>query len=311
MKSRDVGILLFGLTGLFSLLLALVGVAQLLPGVARQSSVVAGEWRIQAVFVNSAVSVALHLAFGWLLLSGRAALADRLLGESGRGGEAAGAGRGGAAAARSGAAASSEVQGVAAAAVCGIAILLIGRVVPATAYGVSVLLAHDNTGDLIGWTAAGILVDLLLAVAGILLLLRCRRVAAWLAASGAASARPDGGRRREDPPPAPWNLMWMRFLGLAMVVWHLPALASAVSTFVKWRLRPIGFDLRVQAVENLTPAAVGILAGLYLLLLFPAGLRTVWRRAGEPRGERDERPLPPEGGTGPSGSPPTAPPREP
>ena len=66
---------------------------------------------------------------------------------------------------------------------------------------------------------------------------------------------------------------------------------------MKWRLRPVGFDLRVQAVDNLTPAAVGILAGLYLLLLFPAGLRAVQRRAGGPQGEGGERPMPPEGGT--------------
>jgi hypothetical protein len=280
MKSRDVGILLFGLAGLYSLLLALVGLAQLLPELARGSQVVAGQWRIQAVFVNSAVSVGLHLAFGWLLLSGRGALADRLLGETGSAESAAGSGRdrGGTGRERGAAAgeavAGAEAQGVAAAGVCGVAILLVARVVPATAYGVSVLLAHDNTGDLMGWTAAGILVDLLLALTGLLLLARCRGVASRLTAPPAA-----GARRRDVPrPPAAWDLAAVRFLGLVMVVWHLPALASAISTFVKWWLRPVGFDLRIQAIDSLPPAAVGILAGLYLLLLFPAGLRGVARR---------------------------------
>jgi hypothetical protein len=47
----------------------------------------------------------------------------------------------------------------------------------------------------------------------------------------------------------------------------------------------VGFDLRSQALDRIPPAATGVVAGLYLFLLFPAGLSAVWRRL---RPRRDE-----------------------
>ncbi|MBV8201277.1 MAG: hypothetical protein JOZ15_11695, partial [Acidobacteria bacterium] len=77
---------------------------------------------------------------------------------------------------------------------------------------------------------------------------------------------------------AGWPLPASRFLGLTVLVWYLPELVSAMSVFVKWWLRPAGFDLRSQAAERLPPAAVAVIAGLYFLLLFPYGLPGAWRR---------------------------------
>src|SRR5579864_6094804 len=81
MKSRDLGVLLFGLAGLYSLLLAFLGLAQLLMQVSASAAVVGGQLRIQATFVSGVVSVLLHLAFGAFLLGGRRAIALWLLGE--------------------------------------------------------------------------------------------------------------------------------------------------------------------------------------------------------------------------------------
>jgi hypothetical protein len=277
MKSRDLGILLFGLAGLYSLLLALSGLAELLLQLSRSSVVVAGQLRIQASLVSGAVDVLARLAFGAALLAGRRALADALLGagempagvEAGRAAQPrekapARAGRSGGAGA---AAAAAGALGVAAAGVCALAILLIARVVTALSYGASLLLVRGNTGDLAGWTFGGILVDLLLAAAGVLLLAERHRVAARLVEVPADLAGE-----------TPWQLPAMRFLGLVLVVWHLPALASAGGVFVKWWLRPVGFDLRAQAIDHIPPAATGVVAGLYFLLLFPAGLSSIWRR---------------------------------
>jgi hypothetical protein len=193
---------------------------------------------------------------------------------------------------------------VAAAGVCALAILLIARVVTALSYGASLLLVRGNTGDLAGWTLGGILVDLLLAAAGVLLLAERNRVAALLLEAPAELAGAGGGERSrggersaggERPEGSEsskagasgvsveagdtrWQLPAMRFLGLVLVVWHLPAVASAIGVFVKWWLRPVGFDLRAQAIDRIPPAATGLVAGLYFLLLFPAGLSSIWRR---------------------------------
>ena len=266
MKSRDFGVLLFGLAGLYSLLLALLGVAQLLMQVPSSAAMVGGQLRVQATFVNAVMSVLLHLAFGALLLGQRRGLTLWLLGEEPAGGkESAG---------RKQPAASVEPAGgdpgFATAGVCLLAVLLLARVVTALSYGASLLWQRGNTGDYVFWTAGGIVADLLLAATGALLIAKRRRIAARLL------ARPSG------PPGtaagAGWQLPAARFLGLAILVWYLPELVSAVSVFVKWWLRPTGFDLRSQALDRLPPAAAGVLAGLYLFLLFPAGLSAVWRR---------------------------------
>jgi hypothetical protein len=307
MRSRELGALLFGLAGLYTLLLALLGVAQLLPQVPHSGVVVSGQLQVQAAFVNSAVSLLLHLVFGFGLYAGRWRLAGRLLGEPDEGvlPRAARAGRAAAAAtAEPGAGA----VGIAAAAVCAVAILLLARFVTAVSYGVSLLVIRSNAGDLTAWTLGGILVDLLMVAIGLLLLARRDRVAVHLlrplpppgsrasrrlapqpgAPSGAAqSVAPGGAAQSTDPGGAaaaaagggtPWQLPALRFTGLALLAWHLPSLASAVSVFVKWQLRPVGFDLRSQALYDIPPAATGVLAGLYLFLLFPSGMSAVWRR---------------------------------
>jgi hypothetical protein len=301
MKSRDLGVLLFGLAGLYSLLLAFLGVAQLLMQVSASAAVVGGQLRIQATFVNGVVSVLLHLAFGAFLLGGRRAIALWLLGEQDTPPPAA-ANRGStpaiAAASRQPApgpaATGDQAFGDAAVGVCFLAILLLARAVTALSYGVSLLWLRGNTGDYVFWTAGGIVTDLLLAAAGAAMVAGRNRVAAYLLAGG--EARP-GGRPKTGPPATSgppggeaaagaardWQLAAVRFLGLAVLVWYSPELVSAASVFVKWWLRPAGFDLRSQAVERLPPAAVAVLAGLYFLLLFPAGLSGVSRRLRRPR----------------------------
>ncbi|HVR07593.1 MAG TPA: hypothetical protein VMW75_06050 [Thermoanaerobaculia bacterium] len=276
MKSRDLGALLFGLAGLYSLLLAFLGLAQLLMQVSASAAVVGGQLRIQATFVSGVVSVLLHLAFGAFLLGGRRAIALWLLGE-----QEAEAAPGRQPAPNAGA------FGAAMVGVCFLAILLLARAVTALSYGASLLWQRGNTGDYVLWTAGGILTDLLLAGAGAAMIAGRNRLAAHLLAG---ERRPGArrGARRADPtgtPPAgagmagmEWQLPAGRFLGLAVLVWYLPELVSAGSVFVKWWLRPVGFDLRAQAIERLPPAAVGVLAGLYFLLLFPAGLPAVGRR---------------------------------
>jgi hypothetical protein len=260
MKSRDFGVLLFGLAGLYSLLLALLGVAQLLMQVPSSAAMVGGQLRIQATFVNAVMSVLLHLAFGALLLGQRRGLTLWLLDEEPAG--------------RKQSAASVEpaggALGFATVGVCLLAVLLLARVATAVSYGASLLWRRGNTGDYVFWTAGGIVADLLLAAAGALLIARRRRIAARLLASPSGPPGTTAG--------AGWQLPATRFLGLAILVWYRPELVSALSVFVKWWLRPAGFDLRSQALDRLPPAAAGALAGLYLFLLFPAGLSAVWRR---------------------------------
>jgi hypothetical protein len=286
MKSRDLGVLLFGLAGLYSLLLAFLGVAQLMMQVSASAAVVGGQLRIQATFVNGVVSVLLHLAFGAFLLGGRRAIALWLLGEQEGPAAAAAAGRRPAGAA--------EASGYAAAGVCFLAILLLARAVTASSYGVSLLWLRGNAGDYVFWTAGGIVTDLLLAAGGVAMVAGRNRLAAHLLATAPADARragtasPTGTTGPDDPagpiaPAAPatgadWQLPAARFLGLGVLVWYLPEVVSAGSVFVKWWLRPAGFDLRSQAIERLPPAAVGVIAGLYFLLLFPKGMPAVWRR---------------------------------
>jgi hypothetical protein len=257
MKSRDLGVLLFGLAGLYSLLLAFLGVAQLLMQVSASAAVVGGQLRIQATFVNGVVSVLLHLAFGAFLLGGRRAIALWLLGEQetpATGGEG-------------------EALGHAAVGVCFLAILLLARAVTALSYGVSLLWLRGNTGDYVFWTAGGIVTDLLLAAGGVAMVAGRNRIAAHLLAGGEARRARLAGSSGPAGPAAPdWQLPAARFLGLAVLVWYLPELVSAGSVFVKWWLRPVGFDLRSQAIERIPPAAVAVIAGLYFLLLFPAGL---------------------------------------
>ncbi len=292
MKSRDFGVLLFGLAGLYSLLLALLGVAQLLMQVPASTAMVGGQLRIQATFINAVMSVLLHLAFGALLLGQRRGLTLWLLGHDETAATpatpATPATRATAAGAASaaGVEAAGEALGFATVGVCMLAILLLARVVTALSYGASLLWLRGNTGDYVFWTAGGIVTDLLLAAAGGLLIARRHRVAARLLAIPARSAGPAGAagaaRARAG---AGWQLPAARFLGLAVLVWYLPELVSALSVFVKWGLRPVGFDLRAQALDRIPPAATGVVAGLYLFLLFPAGLSAVWRRLRPRRGE--------------------------
>lgn len=273
MKSRDLGVLLFGLAGLYSLLLAFLGLVQLLMQVPASTAMVGGQLRIQATLITGVVSVVLHFAFGALLLGARRGIALRLLGEPVP-----------AAAADREPAAAGEALGLAAAGVCFLAILLLARAVTALSYGASLLWLRGNAGDSVFWTAGGIVTDLLLAAAGALLIARRERVAGRLLAAPPAAAAAGGdprpGRAADARPAAglAWQLPAARFLGLAVLVWYLPELTSAASVFVKWWLRPAGFDLRSQAIDRLPPAATGVLAGLYFLLLFPAGLPAVWRR---------------------------------
>ncbi len=270
-KSRDLGVLLFGLAGLYSLLLAFLGLVQLLMQAPGSAAVVAGRLRIQATFVSGVVSVVLHLAFAAFLLSARHGLADRLLAKDAATGpgptddtdetpetpeDTAG-----------------DALGIAMAGVCFLAILLLARAVTALSYGASLLWLRGNAGDAVGWTAGGMAVDLLLAAAGAALVAQRRRVAARLLAAPAGKRVGGAGGAGER-----WQLPGARFLGLVVLVWNLPELAAAVSVFVKWWLRPAGLDLRSQALEHLPPAATGVIAGLYLLLVFPAGLPGLWRR---------------------------------
>jgi hypothetical protein len=271
MRSRELGVVLFGLAGLYTLLLAILGLAQLLPQVQTAGAVVGGQLRLQASFVNGLTSVLLHLIFGIALFAGRRRLADRLLGADEP--------------ARPTPPPAPAGMAIATAGVCAIAVLLVARVVTALSYGISLLVVRDNTGDIAGWTIGGILVDLLLTAAGLLLVARRTRVAALLFGLPRATGVPVSARAGATVDAlgtaagdGAWQLPAMRFLGLALLVWHLPALASALSVFVKWRLRPMGFDLRSQALFDLPPAATGVLAGAYFLLLFPAGLGGVWRR---------------------------------
>src|ERR1700720_3628227 len=296
MKSRDFGVLLFGLAGLYSLLPALLGVAQLLMQVPASAAMIGGQLRIQATFINAVMSVLLHLAFGALLLGQRRGLTLWLLGTdattaitatgaTGATAAAAAAKRTGAVAG-AGADAAGEALGFATVGVCMLAVLLLARVVTALSYGASLLWQRGNTGDYVFWTAGGIVTDLLLAAVGGLLIARRHRVAARLLAlpAGGAGAAPvpAGGAG------AGWQLPAARFLGLAVLVWYLPELVSALSVFVKWGLRPVGFDLRSQALDRIPPAATGVAAGVYLFLLFPAGLSAVWQRLRPSRREADE-----------------------
>jgi len=285
MKSRDFGVLLLGLAGLYSLLLALLGVAQLLMQVPASAAMIGGQLRIQATFINAVMSVLLHLAFGALLLGQRRGLTLWLLGD-GAAGAAAAARRTGAVAG-TGPEGAGEALGFATVGICMLAVLLLARVVTALSYAASLLWQGGNAGDYVFWTAGGIVTDLLLAAVGGLLIARRHRVAARLLAlpAGRAGAAP-------APAPAPagagWQLPAARFLGLAVLVWYLPELVSALSVFVKWGLRPVGFDLRSQALDHIPPAATGVIAGLYLFLLFPAGLSAVQRRLRPRRPEGDE-----------------------
>lgn len=268
MKSRDFGVLLFGLAGLYSLLLALLGVVQLLMQVPASTAMVGGQLRVQATFINAVMSVLLHLAFGALLLGQRRGLTLWLLGDDAT---AAMPARRTAPAVATGVEVAGGALGFATVGVCLLGILLLARVVTALSYGISLLwLRGGNTGDYVFWTAGGIVADLLLAAAGGALIAKRHRVAARLLASppGSAGATAVAG----------WQLPAARFLGLAVLVWYLPELVSALSVFVKWGLRPVGFDLRSQALDRIPPAATGVIAGLYLFMLFPAGLSAVWRR---------------------------------
>jgi hypothetical protein len=320
MKSRDLGTLLFGLAGLYSLLLAVLGAALLLLQLSAASgSLLApgGQLRVPAGFVSGAASALLHFGFGAVLLGARRGLADWLLGEEGASAATSRRGARGerAAAVLAPSSPALRAQGFAAAGVCLLAILLLSRAVTALAYGVSLLWLRGNAGDVRGWTTAGMLVDLLLAAGGALLIAARHRVAARLVAGSpprAGSSDRDGagmaagrtavdGSAEDDAPAAgagdalaaddgdapaagsgaggaSWELPVMRLLGLGVLVWHLPELASAVSVFVKWWLRPQGFDLRAQTIERIPPAAIGVAAGLYFLLAFPAGLGPLARR---------------------------------
>lgn len=276
MKSRELGVLLFGLAGLYTLLLAVLGLAQLLPQVSTAGAVVGGQLRLQATFVNGLTSVLLHMVFGLALFAGRRRLADRLLGADEGPGQQPG----------------TAALAIAAAGVCTVAVFLVARVVTALSYLVALFVVRDNTGDVAGWTIGGILVDLLMTAIGVLLIVRRDSVAARLFARPAAdgaTARPERAASSAIDPAAlraapraadiaGWQLPAMRFLGLALLAWHLPAAVSALSVFVKWWLRPVGFDLRGQALFDLPPALTGVLAGAYFLLLFPAGLGGAWRR---------------------------------
>lgn len=279
MKSRDFGVLLFGLAGLYSLLLALLGVAQLLMQVPASAAMVGGQLRIQATFINAVMSVLLHLAFGALLLGQRRALTLWLLGDDGAAATgAAGVKRSGSVAG-AGAVTAGDAHGFATVGVCMLAVLLLARVVTALSYGASLLWQRGDTGDYVFWTAGGIVTDLLLAAVGGVLIARRHRVAARLLALPADRA----GRAGAAAPPetaagAGWQLPAARFLGLAVLVWYLPELVSALSVFVKWGLRPVGFDLRSQALDRIPPAATGVAAGVYLFWLFPVGLSAAWRR---------------------------------
>jgi len=274
MKSRDFGVLLFGLAGLYSLLLALLGVVQLLMQVPANTAMVGGQLRIQATLVSGVISVLLHLAFGALLLGARRGLTLWLLGEEAT--SAAGARGTGRTAA--GAEPAGSALGFATVGVCLLAVLLLARVVTALSYGASLLWLRGNTGDYVFWTTGGIVTDLLLAAVGGLLIARRHRIAGRLLAGPSGSAEIAAG--------AGWQLPAARFLGLVVLVWYLPELASALSVFVKWGLRPVGFDLRSQALDRIPPAATGVIAGLYLFLLFPAGLSAVSRRL-QPRREQE------------------------
>jgi hypothetical protein len=280
MKSRDFGVLLFGLAGLYSLLLALLGVAQLLMQVQTSTAMVGGQLRIQATFINAVMSVLLHLAFGALLLGQRRGLTLWLLGHGATAATPATPAKPATAPAAAGVEVAGDALGFATVGVCLLAVLLLARVVTALSYGASLLWQRGNTGDYVFWTAGGIVTDLLLAAAGGVLIARRHRVAARLLASPAGPAGPTGTRAA-----AGWQLPAARFLGLAVLVWYLPELVSALSVFVKWGLRPVGFDLRSQALDRIPPAATGVAAGLYFFLLFPAGLSAVWRRL---RPRRDE-----------------------
>jgi hypothetical protein len=284
MKTRDLGMLLFGLAGLNTLLLAVLGLAQLLPELQRSLP----QGQIQAVSVSSAVSIVLHLVFGLVLLGGRRALADRLLagadGNSGNGGNGGKDGTGagaGTSRATAGGGLHPQAIGFAALGVCALAILLLARFVTAASFGTLMLLNHDSNGDFLGWTGAGVALDVLLTALGVWLVVKRLRVAAYLL--GARPPVPEADRSRAGAvPDTGWQLPALRFLGLTLVVWHLPALASAVATFIKWWLRPVGFDLRYQAIGNLPPAVVGIGAGLYFLLLPGGFLGGLWRRPPAP-----------------------------
>jgi hypothetical protein len=259
MKPRDLGTLLFGFAGLYTLLLALLGAVQLLRQLPANTTMLGNRLQVQAAFVNAAVSVLLHLVLGAALLAGRRRLALWLLAE----------------AEEEAPPAAGAALGAAAAGVCFVAILLVSRVATALSYAFSLLLLRGQRGDLGGWTVGGILLDLLLAAAGLLLVARRNRVAARLLALPPDAAATGGTE------PA-WQLPGLRFVGLTLVVWYLPDAASALSAFVRWRSQPAGFDLRSQAIEHLPPAATGVIAGLYLLLLFPTGLSSVWRQLREP-----------------------------
>ncbi|HEV3076107.1 MAG TPA: hypothetical protein VHB47_16930 [Thermoanaerobaculia bacterium] len=267
MKSREFGVLLFGLAGLYSLLLALLGVAQLLMQVPASAAMIGGQLRIQATFINAVMSVLLHLAFGALLLGQRRGLTLWLLGDD----------------TEAATEVTGEALGFATVGVCMLAVLLLARVVTALSYGASLLWQRGNTGDYVFWTAGGIVTDLLLAAVGGVLIARRHRAAARLLAipAGRAGAAPTTAG-------AGWQLPAARFLGLAVLVWYLPELVSALSVFVKWRLRPVGFDLRSQALDHIPPAATGVIAGLYLFMLFPAGLSVVSRRLRPRRHDEDE-----------------------
>ena len=277
MKSRDFGVLLFGLAGLYSLLLALLGVAQLLMQVQTSTAMVGGQLRIQATFINAVMSVLLHLAFGALLLGQRRGLTLWLLGHDATPATPA------TPATAAGVEAAGEALGFATVGVCLLAVLLLARVVTALSYGASLLWLSGNAGDYVFWTAGGIVTDLLLAAAGGVLIARRHRVAARLLVVPPGPAGSSGPTRTGAG--AGWQLPAARFLGLAVLVWYLPELVSALSVFVKWGLRPVGFDLRSQALDRIPPAATGVAAGVYLFLLFPAGLSAVWRRL---RPRRDE-----------------------
>jgi hypothetical protein len=283
MKSRDFGVLLFGLAGLYSLLLALLGVAQLLMQVQTSTAMIGGQLRIQATFINAVMSVLLHLAFGALLLGQRRGLTLWLLGDDATAATPATAAKPAPPAAGAGVEAAGEALGFATVGVCLLAVLLLARVVTALSYGASLLWLSGNAGDYVFWTAGGIVTDLLLAAAGGVLIARRHRVAARLLASPPGGAGSSGPTRTGAG--AGWQLPAARFLGLTVLVWYLPELVSALSVFVKWGLRPVGFDLRSQALDRIPPAATGVVAGVYLFLLFPAGLSAVWRRL---RPRRDE-----------------------
>jgi hypothetical protein len=227
--------------------------------------------------------VLLHLGFGAFLLGGRRAIALWLLGEEPQGPRKPRE-------TSPGQAPSVQALGYAAVGVCALAILLLARAVTAVSYGVSLLWLRGNTGDYVFWTAGGVVTDLLLAAAGGWMVAGRNRLAAHLLApAGAADAgeAPDAGEAAGAV--RDWQLPAARFLGLAVLVWYLPELVSAVSVFVKWWLRPTGFDLRSQAIERLPPAAVAVVAGLYFLLLFPAGLSGVSRRLRRPRPQKPQQ----------------------